>query len=744
MLSKNLRVRVALLGIVGLGMSAAVALGQVVFEVDQKIEVREGDTWSPATSTKKAGRRFQIQYDDGSDEWVTADRMRAPAGGAAAEPATGPAPAVKPAPKAPPEKLPVTGQKAEYHDGWRWQAGTVKQRDTELFLIEPERGSGHQMMWMWVPAESVRFPATEKQAPAEAMRPVRVGMDGIPKSKIEAKRQLVEHKAKATAAAKSGGEKPARNDPFAPKPYDKPVSPAVRDNLEEMLASGGAATLGEFDTMPPTLKLTERAYVLRGKGDAMGTGPSDFLVAGKQGVVVYHGRNGGDTVTRQIERLDLASGQNNGVRDFDPLSNPIAISPSGNRLIGRAHGFFPGTKNRVDLWDTKTAEPKHLISFEPYIADGPASKANADVAWAALVDDEHLLTLNPAGSLILWKAATATAVWRMTVAGSTIPAISPGGNQIAVMTSDGAVVISPIDGKVLCQVDGARSVSSLAFTPDGKRVVGSTGTIVCFWDFEKGEMTADIGVPIGTGGEPLAVSGSHILLGGSDLLDLDRKAIVWRYTGASGRGGATVHGTLCYAVVRDGERTVLTGATIPHASAAKVIAAAPPTTLLVRPGTTVSLEVAIEGTEEQRAKIAEAMTAQLQANGIKVAANQPIKLIAKTEQGKTETRTYERRSFGFGGPPAREVENVSVTEKITRVYFDMNGTVAWENRTTSTAPWHLSSKAGESIGQTVSSANQFNLAFLESVRVPAYVAVPSEKVGFGTSRWSIGGVKDEK
>jgi hypothetical protein len=67
----------------------------------QAVSVREGDTWSSATLQKKEGRRYLIKYDDGKEEWVTADRLRAgdagATGGAPATPSDTPAPAKGPA-----------------------------------------------------------------------------------------------------------------------------------------------------------------------------------------------------------------------------------------------------------------------------------------------------------------------------------------------------------------------------------------------------------------------------------------------------------------------------------------------------------------------------------------------------------------------------------------------------------------------------------------------------------------------
>lgn len=52
-----------------------------------RVEVREGNIWSGATYVKKEGRKLQVRYDDGTEEWILPDRMRVPAGGAPADPA---------------------------------------------------------------------------------------------------------------------------------------------------------------------------------------------------------------------------------------------------------------------------------------------------------------------------------------------------------------------------------------------------------------------------------------------------------------------------------------------------------------------------------------------------------------------------------------------------------------------------------------------------------------------------------
>jgi WD40 repeat protein len=622
-----------------------------------------------------------------------------------------------------PAKTPVwtRGQKIEVKDSAFWKAAAVVNRRGDWYLIEYEGWNGWRE---WVEPWRIRKIGSKEDIEGWHSNGRVRNNEGPPRDK--------------PGQAPVKGE---RKDPFASKPYDKPITKANLDKVNNLTSIGGADKLAFFDGLPANLKLADRGYVLKGKTE--GANLSGVLMAGTRTVIVYTKGMGSDTSTLKIERLNLATGENEGTADFDALSNPVALSPTGNRVLGRAHGFHTGTRSRVDLFDTSTKEPKHLVSFIPYPGDN--NRGNEDVQWAAFVgDDDHVLTCNGSGSLVMWDSAKATALWRLVLLNGTYPAISPGGKQMAIVTGDGIAVVDALSGKTLCNVPGSRTVRSLTFTPDGKRLVGTTGTIVSTWDLDKGALIGDIGLPVkGASGSLAAAGGNTVLVGGSDLLDLDKKVVVWRYTGA-GNQGVTSHGGKCWAVVRDGDRNILTGAVLPHPTAQKTVAAMAAPNLLVKPGDTVSLEVAFEGTDEQRKKIADQITVQLKRNGISVADNRPVKLIARTEQGKTDTRTYQRTTFGVGGPPSRETETVSVTEKITRIYFEFNGVVAWENRTSSTAPWSVQAQQGQTIGQAVQAASQFNLTFLESVRVPMYVPVPTDQPWLGTSRWSMGGVKDDR
>ena len=731
------------------------------FKPEDAVEVREGDAWSPATYLGKEGRKYQIRYEDGTEEWVTSDRVRAPgaegsadAGDAAAD---GPADAKAGAKKGPKEQFAI-GAKVEVQALLSWDKATVKNRDGDLYLIVID-GFEQQVFWKWMHVSSIRKPGSSKAGVTFHVRSVGVGLNGIAKSKAEARRTFAGIEEELAADATRDPDVP--RSPFDPQPYDKPIADANLDKVEVIDRGEAPAKLKVFDPLPvvKSPKQSPKSIVLKGMGDWPNEQPSDLVLGRTRALVPYYsGHGGSDQRTSRIEVLDLAAGRNLGLAKADPLSKPVAISPSGTRMAGVQHGFHSGTRQRLDVHDLPATgkgsgkvaakgagDPKHLISFLPYAADGQSRQT--DVEWATFVDDDHLLTGTWGGDVICWHAPTATARWRGL---SGRPTLSPGGKQIAACVGTTLMVIEAVSGKVLCAIDGGPALSGLSFSPDGRRIVGMGNRSIGGWDLATGKVLPEVGLPANAAfGAARALDGRFVLVGGSDLFDLEKKIVVWRYSGlgggAGGRGARAGIGGSSWAIVntpgRDGGSVVAstTAATLPHPAALKAAdAVVPGQGLLVKPGDAVSLSIGIAGTAEQQQKITAAITAQLEAQGFRVDPAAPVKLIARTETGATTEQEYERR--GFGVPPGRgEREKVSVTEKITRIFFEHNGQVAWETRTSSGVPMFVQSKEGQTIGQAVQEASGFNLAFLESVRVPAFIPIPGGKApGFGQSTWAPG------
>jgi hypothetical protein len=129
------------------------------------VEAREGDTWSPATVVKREGRRFQVRYDDGTEEWVTADRLRAAGGAGAGAGAPGGGGGAPGAGAKPPAKEQyAVGAKIEAKEAGSWKPATVRNRDGDLYLVVFD-GWEKEFFWQWVHLSMVRAPGGSKEGP---------------------------------------------------------------------------------------------------------------------------------------------------------------------------------------------------------------------------------------------------------------------------------------------------------------------------------------------------------------------------------------------------------------------------------------------------------------------------------------------------------------------------------------------------------------------------------------------------
>ncbi|HEX8323010.1 MAG TPA: hypothetical protein VF595_03775 [Tepidisphaeraceae bacterium] len=732
-MSQRFRLRTAILSV---GLTAGLLLGQTAaptYTKDQKVQVREGDVWSDATVVSQEGRRVKVKYEDGSEEWAPLARVRLP--GSTAPDATPEKAADAPEPatpkSAPAERVPASG-KCEAKDGREWKPAVIRNRDGDLYLVEFQ-GWKDQMFWKWVSVDCVRAVGSSKAGPEHGVGEG-VGGRTLQEAKATAKLKLAGWRAAAKADADSG-----KRSPFDPIPYDKPVTAVDRKAVRDRLPDAPDGPWSYTPEAAPPAKTTARAVPLRAeKPSAAGT---SLLTAGDAAVLAYasHGENG----LVQIEKLNLAAGSAT-PQGFDPMSLPIALSADGRRLLGRANGFFGGTKHRVDLWSLETDDPKHLVSFEPYADE--SDKNHRDVSYATLLDDGTILTCNTDGTLTAFAAGDAAAqqkavkaVWSMKLGRDVALALSPSRKTLAVVGTDGLVLVDPATGAARQQITGPRRADSIAFTTDGARLVAVSGSLLAVYDLKTGKAGPDIGLPPSVNARGVVgLSSDCVLLGGRSLFDLTRQAVVWEYAGAENET-AFAAGKV-WAVLTDNNRRVLTSAVLPDAAAKKATAdfAGGP---LLKAGDSVSLDIAIEGDEKEREAATASIKKQLARDGLKVAEGQPVRLVARTENGKTTQETWRR----MGGPMfGGGQETVEITERITRIYYEDHGKVVWENRTVARPFGMIRGDGNKSINQTVRDANTFNLGFLQSVRIPTVVPRFREPLTAGKSKWTIGGVTESK
>jgi hypothetical protein len=126
-------------------MAGAVVLAQTApASQGDKVEVREGDSWTKVTVVKKEGRQTLIKYDDGTEEWVGADRLRTGSGDAGA-----------PAGRSSKAAF-VAGDQVEFKKGLRWEPGAVERTQRGWYLTADK----DRKNFYWMPPWAVRLAGT--------------------------------------------------------------------------------------------------------------------------------------------------------------------------------------------------------------------------------------------------------------------------------------------------------------------------------------------------------------------------------------------------------------------------------------------------------------------------------------------------------------------------------------------------------------------------------------------------------
>jgi WD40 repeat protein len=678
----------------------------------------------------------------------------------AAAPAT--APAAKPA-----REQYAVGAKVEAIFGYgAWRKGTVKNVDGDIYLVVFDAPWDKQFYWTWVHINMVRPVGGDKPAPQGQMG-VKVGNETIPAAKADAVKAFADFQAAPppkpetpapgeavtpgqppkTGVAAGGSDiptpKPAVRDPkvspFEPIPYDKPVITAnVTGIQEKSLASAITRPVIPAPCMP---KFMSSHWIVAKSGVAGGT-TSVMHFADNFAAVVNSTGSVYEPTSLRVERMNLMTGASDGYLDWELNSRPISLSPSGQRLLSRAMGFFPGMRHRVSLWNLSGAPlaARHLLSFEPYKGN---EKGHNDVDVASLLDDTHLLTVSSGGELVLWEIGekSVKGVWRLAAGSSAKCIVSPSRKQIASYDGKALAVLDAMSGAPLSLFPSEVTLTDLSWSPDGKTIVGFAIGTLSHWDLEKGLFVGAVGIPGSLpASKATALNGGFVLLQNQYLFDLSSRLFVRKYEAVY--SDVACHGSRCWQIFNNNPQQTLMSAELPSEpvrQAAKAAAANADEAMLMHPASSVSIEMAINAGQDEVNAARAALTAQLSRNRITVVDGAPIKLVAKTEDGKTIERKWQVQSFGPGG--GTRMETASVTEKIVSVQIQSGDATPWSTRSVN-APNVVVPKQGQSFADALAAANQYDLKFFQNVRLPAYVLKDVDIHALPKSKWGGNGIND--
>ncbi len=737
-----------LASVVAVGMFASIATGAAFaqaapagFKEGQAVEVREGDTWSAATIAKREGRRYQIRYDDGTEEWVTTDRIRAGSGaatggkpaatgtgaaGEAMKPATGAGaakPGVKPAstPKAKPKPAFKVGETVEAKWGGLYRKAKVKNRSANGWtLVNYEPGPFLEWVEPW------------------RLRAVGSTVDEIPhaqpnKTLTKAEPPPKERPADApapepTAGGGAGGagamKEADRVEAFKDDPAFREADWSEATSID--LTGGGADRWSLSPDPAPAQKLPTRPITLRAAGTAFSNRPSGVAVSRAAPVaVVSHGRE----KSNGVERVDLATGKSAGAFSIDRPSKVMDVSPDGKSVLVRADEFERGKKDRVEVWSMAAGPAKKVLALFPY-NDG--NWASRDVDAAMFVDDTHILTVGGRGRLGIWDVRTGKATYAAQVGYGMTPALSAGGKYLAIGTPGFVVILDPRTATVIARMPYHWAAdAAYGFSPSGNRLVAWHAGPVAVWDVATGKLLRDFTLSGNIGGPMEVVADRYGLVNGSFLIDFDLGIPLWRYERSIGESVVMPSGRLLFATTDPARGlAVLANVAVPHEGAlalAKQLNG--DDLLLLKPGASASLEVNLPGvTAEEQQRVTDHLKKELARIGVTVADGQPVKVVASTSPGKSEERQYRPVGAPRWGPTSK----VTVTEQKARLAIEAAGKTVWESSTMSSVGNFLQMKEGQTVEQAVAEASRPNVGFLLNARLPTALARPREPAWYGS------------
>jgi len=438
-----------------------------------------------------------------------------------------------------------------------------------------------------------------------------------------------------------------------------------------------ARSIGQSDGWPAGFRLATPSQSPGPLSSPMNLGPgriSQAYVAAEAPIVVMSRglsrviQNTLKEKTVFIDSFDLNSGEKLNRLEIPKPAELFDLSPSGNVMLTR----MGGEMSRLDLWRPRTGE--HVIGFRPYlhntvrpkISFGSGKQATPRyVDWARLVDDQHVLTYSSGSKTIdLWELPSLRLVYSLK-SESRMRVLTPLRDYLIVENSGQLAFIDTKQGNLAATLDyvgnrvgignaNSSKASNVSFSPDHTKmawVMQGTGYL-SIWDMSTGLRSFE-----GSGGRHFShvtfLSDRYLLSGAgstTSLFDLQREVCVWNYICPNMEYiDWTPAGQV--AVLPDNRQDFfLATIELPDPGAIEAIEAqvsSDPANVILGPGSSIALDISISVADAT--KVREALTKLFTSRGVRVETGAPLKLVARTTSGKSESVSYGKgMAFGFG------------------------------------------------------------------------------------------------
>ena len=465
-----------------------------------------------------------------------------------------------------------------------------------------------------------------------------------------------------------------------------------------------------------------------------------------RGCVVIHDSSPGGPGKATLSFVDLVRGKaGNPVRmpsglkvlDVEVSGEFVLTVPDGSMRSGQTDRH----KSSLGVWKVngRGAEPVRLWNVQQ-----PDNIHTVAPSYAEFIDAEHVVCVTFPNRLAVWNVSQAKAIYAMEIDYGNEPVVSPGGKYLAAAVGGKVCLFDALTGETAgCLPGGHGTIDRLSFRPDGGQLASLSSMRLVVWDLAKGEVYRDMAFSTGIGSDSVDwLYGGYVLCGGSSLVDLEHRVVIWEYLRDAGRGAPVAWGEyggqFWYAFeAAGGQGRMLSTAFLPHddvrRAAASLTSAEQP--MIVQPGASFTLDIRVQGDAAEQQQVHKALTDRLEAAGMTVGNGGPLVLQATTSTGESR-----EMSFRAIGPSSRKDETATVTEQISTVAILENGKTIWQTGTGGRLPLFLEVRRGETIQQAIARHQAPDFAYFGQVDLPRFLARPVDVRPFGFSRLTPQGV----
>lgn len=359
----------------------------------------------------------------------------------------------------------------------------------------------------------------------------------------------------------------------------------------------------------------------------------------------------------RVVRVELAGSG----RVSEPVVLPrraVAFSVSADGKLLLAKGTVPDVGRYLTIYAMGGgSQPQAVARWR--------TTGDKGITWGAFAGAGHAVTLDEAGVVTGWElppAAGATAggerlpgakaVYRIDLGmrmGAT-PVLSPGGRYMAAVVGGRAMFFDTATGGTVGVVEGINwPHGNVSFRPDGKQVSVSDVQRINVLDAASGKVERTVPIPQDFAPPMQSVrwlSKTHVLMGETYLVDLERRRVIWRYELPTHARALPTFGGVSYFFKEEfpGRQVRLFSVKLlEHASLAAPPGERPIEELMVfAAGTKVAVVLATDAPVEVRGRIQKSLEEQVRAMGLVVDPAAPLRVTARSETG----RRCSRRTAG--------------------------------------------------------------------------------------------------